>query len=208
MSLEIEDNLQVRRATLEDLPGLLPLWQSERLPVALLEKRFTEFQVVRAGDELIGAVGLHISAQQGKLHSEAFARPELAEAARPLLWERLQTIAQSHGLTRLWTRLDAPFWRSAGLEAVDVPRALPTEFAEDNARWAVLALREESALPLTLDKQFEMFRAMSREETERTFERAKKIKFVAFLLLVVLAGLVAIWVIFLFRLKPHIFRPH
>lgn len=202
------DPFQVRRATLEDLPGLLPLWQSERLPAALLEKRFTEFQVVVAGDELIGAVGLQISSQQGKLHSEAFARPELAEAVRPLLWERLQTIAQSHGLTRLWTRLDAPFWRSAGFAAVDAPCALPAEFAKDNARWAVLALRDESALPLTLDKQFEMFRAMSREETERTFERAKKIKFVALLLLVVLAGLVAIWAIFLFGLKPHIFRPH
>ncbi len=199
---------QVRRATLEDLPQLLPLWRTERLPAAALEKRFTEFQVVLAGDELIGAVGLHISVQQGKLHSEAFARPELAEAARPLLWERVQTLAHSHGLMRLWTRLAAPFWRAAGFAAVEAPASLPAEFAEDNARWALLALREDSAMPQTLDKQFEMFRAISREETERTFERAKKIKFIALLLLVVLAGLIAIWAIFLFRLKPDIFRPH
>lgn len=199
---------QVRRATLEDLPGLLRLWQAERLPSALLERRFTEFQVVMAGEELIGAVGLQIFSHQGKLHSEAFDRPELAEAARPLLWERLQAIANSHGLTRLWTRLDAPFWRAAGFEAADAPANLPVEFAEDNARWAVLALREESAMPQALDKQFEMFKALSREETERTLERAKKIKYVALLLLVVLAGLIAIWAIFLFKLKPHIFRPH
>ena len=202
------NSFQVRRATLEDLPQLLPLWRDERLPAALLEKRFTEFQVVLVGDEIIGAIGLQLSVQQGKLHSEAFARPELAEAARPLLWERLQTIARSHGLSRLWTRLDAPFWRAAGFQSVDAPASLPPEFAEDNARWAMLALRDATAMPETLDKQFEMFRAISREETERTFERAKKIKFVALLLLVVLAGLIAIWAIFLFRLKPHIFRSH
>ena len=202
------NSFQVRRATLEDLPRLMPLWRMEHLPAALLEKRFTEFQVVLAGDELIGAVGLQIGSQQGKLHSEVFARPELAEASRPLIWERLQTIAHSHGLSRLWTRLDAPFWRGVGFEAVEAPGSLPPEFAEDNARWSMLPLRDETAMPTTLDKQFEMFRTMSREETERTFERAKKIKFVAFLLLVIVAGLIAVFSVFLFKLKPVIFRQH
>ena len=122
------NSFQVRRATLEDLPRLMPLWRMEHLPAALLEKRFTEFQVVLAGDELIGAVGLQIGSQQGKLHSEVFARPELAEASRPLIWERLQTIAHSHGLSRLWTRLDAPFWRGVGFEAVEAPGSLPPEY--------------------------------------------------------------------------------
>lgn len=199
---------QVRRATLEDLPRLMPLWQLEHLPTALLEKRFTEFQVILAGDALIGAVGLQMGSQQGKLHSEVFARPELAAAARPLLWERLQTIASSHGLGRLWTRLDAPFWRGVGFRAIETATSLPAEFTEDNAHWSMLPLRDAQGMPDTLDKQFEMFRAISRAETERTFERAKKIKFIALLLLVIVGGLIAVWAIFLFKLKPLIFRQH
>ena len=37
--------IQVRRATLEDLPKLIALWQKEFLPWEVLEKRFTEFQI-------------------------------------------------------------------------------------------------------------------------------------------------------------------
>ena len=35
-----------RRATLDDLPALRPLWEAERLDAAALEKRLTEFQLV------------------------------------------------------------------------------------------------------------------------------------------------------------------
>ena len=38
-------NHRVRRATLDDLPALKPLWESMRFSVEDLEKRLTEFQV-------------------------------------------------------------------------------------------------------------------------------------------------------------------
>ena len=69
-------NLQVRRASIDDLPQLNSLWQQERLPSASLEKRFKEFQVVEASSEILGAIGLEVLGTEGRLHSEVFAHPE------------------------------------------------------------------------------------------------------------------------------------
>ena len=106
-----------RRATVEDLPQLLALWELERLPATALEKRFTEFQVVSddAG-VVLAAVGLQIIGAHGLLHGEAIARPELSDMLRGLLWKRLQVIIQNHALERLWTQLPAHAWRDQGFE--------------------------------------------------------------------------------------------
>ena len=42
---------RVRRATLDDLGALKPLWTSMRLPAADLEKRLTEFQVIESAED-------------------------------------------------------------------------------------------------------------------------------------------------------------
>ena len=108
-------NPQVRRATVEDLPKLVPLWQAENLPTQELEKRFKEFQVVEAPvGEIAAAVGLQVSGLEGKLHSEVFAHSEQSDAMRELLWERAQVIGQNHGLVRLWTQFSTPFWNHSG----------------------------------------------------------------------------------------------
>src|SRR5262245_23646061 len=104
-----------RRATIEDLQKLTPLWTREGLPAEELGKRFQEFQVIDGSDgALAGAIGLHITGQEGRLHSEAFLHPEEAEPLRARLWERVQMIAKNHGLVRLWTQLNAPFWSQNG----------------------------------------------------------------------------------------------
>src|SRR5207248_483320 len=65
--------LRVRRATVEDLETLRPLWTSMHLPVAELEPRLTEFQVVEnAEGEVMGGIGFEITERQGRLHSEGF----------------------------------------------------------------------------------------------------------------------------------------
>ena len=52
-------DLTVRRATLDDLPTLLGLWEVNRLPALELERRLTEFQVVSRPDGVVvGAIGL------------------------------------------------------------------------------------------------------------------------------------------------------
>src|SRR5580765_1265468 len=79
---------QVRRATLDDLQPLVALWQVARLPALELEKHFTDFQVVaRTDGPLIGAIGLHVQGQHGKLYSEAFFHPEQEEEFRPQIWD-------------------------------------------------------------------------------------------------------------------------
>src|SRR5688572_8151548 len=93
--------LQVRRATIDDLPKLAALWRDENLDVADLEKRFKEFQVVEGpGGEILGALGLQISGQEGRLHSEVFSLPEQADIVREKLWERAQILVNNHGLVR------------------------------------------------------------------------------------------------------------
>jgi hypothetical protein len=84
--------LRVRRATLEDLDRLRALWESMRLPTAMLEPRLTEFQVVVDPEEkVVGCIGFQISASQGYLHHEGFTDFGVADAARELLWKRIQT---------------------------------------------------------------------------------------------------------------------
>src|SRR5260221_8194674 len=101
-------NQQIRRATVEDVPKLVPLWQQENLPWQDLEKRFKEFQVVAEGPEVLGAVGLQIAASEGQLHSEVFAHHEQADALREKLWERSKIVAANFGLVRLVTQLTTP----------------------------------------------------------------------------------------------------
>jgi len=69
-------NVQVRRATIEDIPQLISLCQQENITPVDLEKRFKEFQVVQGpGGEVLGAIGLQISGNHGRLHSGSLAAP-------------------------------------------------------------------------------------------------------------------------------------
>lgn len=196
---------QVRRATIDDLPKLTPLWRAEGLPVQDLEKRFKEFQLVEAGanGQVLGAIGLQISGQEGRLHSEAIAHPEQAEAVREQLWQRAQTIANNHGLIRLWMQFDTPFWRSAGFNAAsgELAARIPGAFIEDQRPWSFYQLRSEAASTVSLDKEFAMFREAERERTEKIFRQARVLKMLAAVVAVGVLGLVILWAISFFRLQ-------
>ena len=91
----IPSNLQVRRATVEDVPRLAEFWNEEGLPSEELARRFQEFQVVERGEEgLLGTVGLRLAGTEGRLHSEAFASAEYADLVRDAVWQRVQVIAK------------------------------------------------------------------------------------------------------------------
>src|SRR5688500_13768306 len=101
---------QARRATIEDLPQLVALWNLERLPADAFEKRFKEFQVVSdSAGEVLGTIGLQISGSQGLIHGEAISKPELADPIRDLLWTRVQAMIHNHALERLWSPIIAPY---------------------------------------------------------------------------------------------------
>lgn len=199
---------QVRRATIEDLPQLIALWKQEDLPWEELEKRLKEFQLVAdEGGQVLGVLGLEIAGLEGRVHSEAFARPELADPLRDLLWERAQIVAKNHGLVRLWSQFRTPFWNHCGFRVPtdDVAAKLPPSFAGNPAPWRFLQLRDDAALPVSVEKEFALFKEMEKAETQKIFQRAKVLKLIAGLVVMAVFVLVLIWVFLWFRTqKPPV----
>jgi hypothetical protein len=195
---------QARRATIDDLSKLTPLWRAEGLATHDLEKRFKEFQLIEGPDgEILGTIGLQISGHEGRLHSETFAHPEDGDALRQRLWDRVQMIANNHGIIRLWTQLESPFWHHVGFTGAsgDLMVRLPAVFAGDQRPWAFYQLRSETASVVSLDKEFAMFREAERERTEKIFRQARVLKMIAAVLAVAVLGLVIFWAISFFQLQ-------
>src|SRR5882724_7381585 len=97
-------SLHIRRATVDDRAALKSLWESMRLLAEELERRLTEFQVVENSEgEVVGAIGIQFSKQHALLHSEGYSDFSLADSARQLFWERVQTLAANLGVFRVWT---------------------------------------------------------------------------------------------------------
>ncbi len=181
-------DLQVRRATIEDLPKLMALWEAEGLPSESLSKRFKEFQVVETnGGDLRGTLGLQIVGMEGCLHSEAFALPEEADPMRDHLLQRMQIIMKNHGLFRVWTQLATPFYHANGfLDVGDELRSkLPEAFAGDDRPWLCLKLKDEPvAAALSLDQEFELFKTAEKEQREKMYRQAKTLRTVAAVIIV------------------------
>ena len=191
-----EPQYHLRRATVDDLPGLKILWERARLQVLDLEKRLTDFQlVVSDAGELIGAIGLHIEGKQGQVHSEAFAQPEQDAKFRDQVWERIQVLARNHGLVRLWTQEAAAFWQQqAGFAEAPAALAekLPASFGHAPGRWLMLQLREEHLSALSVEREFELFQASQQQETAKLMQLGRKLKFITMCSLgvVLLIGLI------------------
>jgi N-acetylglutamate synthase-like GNAT family acetyltransferase len=174
---------RTRRATVDDLPQLAALWQAAHLPVAELEKNLTDFQV--AEDEqgkLAAAIGLHIESVHGWIHSETFADFALTDALRPALWERLQVVAQNHGLFRLWTAEAAPWWKKdAGFSAPsdELLQKLPESCGPRHPAWLTLRIKEEVAGADFLEKQMAMFKEAERARLEKLIRRGRAMRIIA-----------------------------
>ncbi len=197
-------NSQVRRATIEDLPKLVALWQSENLATPDLEKRFKEFQLVEGpGGEILAAVGLQIAGTEARLHSEVIVHAEQSDAMRELMWERAQVVAKNHGLVRLWTQFATPFWNHSGFcyAAGDTLAKLPAVFGSDPHPWQFLQLKEDSAAPVSVDKEFAMFREMEKERTDKILRQAKMLKAFAVLVVLVVFVLFAIGMVAWFKTR-------
>ena len=140
--------LQIRRATVDDLPALRSLWLAAQLPADELESRLTEFQVVEADGVFAGALGLQILRQHARLHSEDYADFSVADAARELFWQRIQNLAANHGVFRVWTQETSPFWTRWGFQPANAEtlERLPEEWKHLEARWLTLELKNEDAI--------------------------------------------------------------
>jgi len=190
---------RVRRATLEDISALTELWVSMRLPAEDLARRITEFQVAEGPDgAVVGAIGLQMLGKQGQVHSEAFTDFALTDTLRPAIWERLQAVANNHGLTRLWTQETAPFWHHCGLGKADTAamEKLPAQWQAPGHVWLTLALREDIETVISADKEFAMFMESEKQRTNRAFKQAKTLKMLATVLALIVLVIVAIGAIY------------
>lgn len=199
---------RVRRATLDDLNALMGLWHSMQFPADALARRVTEFQVAEdASGQVLGGVGLQVAERQGLIHSEAFADFALAETLRPLLWDRLQNIANNQGLLRLWTTDQAPFWTRNGMALPDseLLAKLPAVWREHGSFWLVLKLREPVEELLSADQEFALFMQTEKQRTARTLQHARLLKIVATLIaLSVLLFIAIVGGSFIARNYPHL----
>ena len=173
---------RTRRATVDDLAQLAGLWQAAQLPAADLEKQFTEFQVAEDDQgKLIAAIGLHIDGSSGRVHSETFGDFSLTDTLRPALWGRLQTVAQNHGLFRMWTMEAAPWWKKdAGFSTPsdEILQKLPESYGARYPAWLTLRLKEEGADPEQLDKEIAMFKEVERAKLEKLIQRGKTMRII------------------------------
>jgi N-acetylglutamate synthase-like GNAT family acetyltransferase len=187
-------NLRIRRATTDDFQSLKSLWNSMRLPAGELEKRLTEFQVIETADgQIVGAIGVQIIGQHALLHSEGYTDFAVADAARQLFWERIQTIAAHHGVFRLWTQENSPFWVRWGFQpaTMELLERLPGEWKRSEGKWLTLQLKNEEAIA-ALDKELEAFRESEKKRTAETLDQARTmtttITIIAFVVGIVLIG--------------------
>ena len=198
---------RVRRATLDDVGQLTTFWESMQYPVFALAKRVTEFQVAEGADgKLLGAVGLQIAEKQGLVHSEAFGDFALAEQLRPLLWDRLHAVATNHGLLRIWTQEQAPFWNHCGLVKADEEalQKLPMLWRGPSSGWLTLKLKDDVEGVLSLDKEFALFMESEKQRTNRVFHQARTLKTIATLIALAVLIAVAAWGVSIFLRNPQL----
>lgn len=202
---------QVRRATLEDLDALTALWNSMKFSAADLKNRLTEFQVAQGADgKVAGAVGFQMLQRHGLIHSEAFEDFSMADQVRPLLWGRIQALAMNHGIVRLWTQENAPFWTHNGLQPADsnALQRMPESWNRSAPGWLTLRLKDEDVL-LSLDKEFALFKEAEKQNTAVTLNHARKLKTVATAIGATVAFLLVVAAIYLLltRKAPGSFTP-
>jgi hypothetical protein len=196
---------RARRAAVDDLPALRALWASMRHPVADLERRLTEFQVVEdASGQVVGTLGFCIQLRNGLIHSEAFADFSAADELRPLFWTRIQSLVLNHGLAHLWTVEDSPFWTRNGFQVAAEPalQKLPPAWAAAGTKWFTLRIKDEDAIS-SVEKEIEVWMLTERQRMARQLEKAKTIKTVATAFGVGLAVLIVTAACYLWLARPH-----
>lgn len=182
--------LRIRRVTVDDRDTLNDLWTAMRLSPEKLEKRLTEFQVVENSEgKILGAIGIQFSAQHALLHSECYSDFSVADEARSLFWQRIQTLASNHGIFRLWTRENSPFWKSFGFQtpAPEILTRLPAEWKDESnggrgaperseGGWLTFQLKNEDLINAVLEKELTTFIFAEKKQIARVTEQARTIK--------------------------------
>jgi N-acetylglutamate synthase-like GNAT family acetyltransferase len=160
------------------LAELKSLWQSMQLPAEELESHLTEFQVAEADGKMIGALGLQILYPHALLHSEAYSDYSLADAARQVFWERIQSLAAHHRVFRIWTVETSPFWTRWGFQVAN-PELLqrqPDAWRLLPGHWLTFELKNEDAITAALEDKVAGLRQEEQKQSARVAAKAKTLK--------------------------------
>lgn len=199
--------IQARRATLDDLPDLLELWQATGLPGEQLEQFLTEFQIV--ADEqgiLCAAVGLLIHEREALIHSEAVAAGADADACRAALWRRMQIVARNQGVARLWTPEDDPFWIANGFRAATAAEVadMPAAIANPEAKWFLHLSMDSNRAKQIVNEQLAIWEASRLQDKEDFTRSISSIRTGALLLAALIIVLVLVLALYIFWRQPDI----
>jgi len=206
-------SLESRRATIEDLGELESLWVEAGLPALELGKFLTEFHVVTDPEgHILHAIGLLVEGDQALLHSEALSASGLLtvdpDACRAALWKRLRILSRNQGISRIWTREDAEYWRISGYQSVpesQFPQEVPSFVQREEGWWSY-----QSPDPIQSDLQVKREMALwqtQREQEKQNFQqRVKAFRAVALGLIVVLIVLSVAFVVKLAQVRPDAFQ--
>jgi len=209
-TVELVPTYTARRANLEDLPALLGLWETSRLPGTQLEKFLTEFQVVTAPDgALLAAIGLQIDGDEALIHSEAMAAgaDADADACRLALWTRMQIVLRNQGVQRVWTLEDADYWRSVfQLASPQEAASLRAAFADPTATWYRMRLLDEAQVNKLVSQQV-LLRGGSLDGDRVQFETSvRRFKMVAYAIASLVIVLLVIFAIYLLMHREALHR--
>ena len=152
-----------------------------RLPADELEKRLKEFQIVENADgNILGAIGIAFSKQHALLYGEGFSDFSVADAARQLFWERLQTLAANHGVFRIWTQEKSPFWTRWGFQPAneEIISRLPEEWKNLEGKWFTLELKNEEAISAALENKFAGFMDAEKKQTASISKKARTLRII------------------------------
>lgn len=200
-------HFQTRRATLEDLPSLVALWEVNQLSASELERHLTEFQLAfRSDGVLVAGIGFRALHTQGLLHSEAAYSPRHIDEARPALWERIKNLARNQGMARVWFRgSPAEYWRGVGFREArdDELDRLPPGFGAGRDTWWVYAFWDEAQVQRQLAERIESFHETEQANNERFRRQALVFKWIAGL---IAFGFLVGAVILLVRIVSHYAR--
>jgi N-acetylglutamate synthase-like GNAT family acetyltransferase len=200
---------RVRRATQDDHESLKALWSLMRLPVDALGRQLTEFQVAESADgRVVGALGIQIAGQQGRLHSESYLDFAIADELRLLLMERLRSLASNHGVLRLWTQEQSPFWTRQGFHPASAEelKKLPEAWAGLGAGWLTLQLKDEAAI-ISMEKELAFFMETEKQRTAQILQRVQTLKTAALWVAMVLGIFVLGAAIYLLLKNPKMLPP-
>jgi hypothetical protein len=154
-------------------------------------------------------VGLQTDGDQGLVHSEALLPRDdsEADALRAALWQRLQIVARNHGVARLWTLEDAPFWQSAFQPATRAESAaMASSFADPEAAWRTFRLTDPARAQRLLDERLALWEAHRQADADHFTATIARIRQFAFVIAGGVVLMMLLMVVYVVVRRPEAFQ--